>query len=193
MIKNFKRVKALLMCISMSFVMVLGVSNTSYAEQVNKVANQERFKCRASVSMIIEREYNGEHQVLLQLRQNTGLMDNTWDFGACGHLDEGETLRHAAIRESKEELNIDVDENDMDFVYLGSNFMRDKSIYCCTYFKVNKFSGDLRVNEPDKCKEIRWFSVDNLPDNMMPMQRFALQNYLKGIHYGEFGWQDYVK
>ena len=193
MAKNFKHAKTLFMCIFMSFIMILGASVTSYAAPTDELKNEGRFSVYATASMIIEREYNGERQILLQLRQNTGYMDNMWDLGAGGHLDEGETMRQAAIRESKEELNIDVAEEDMEFVYLGSNFIPNKGIYNCTYFKVNKFSGDLKANEPKRCREIRWFKLNDLPDNLIPMHRDTLNNYLNGKYYSEFGWEDYRK
>ena len=43
-------------------------------------------------------------EVLLQRRQNTGYMDGFWVAGAAGHVEPGETARHAAVREAREEL-----------------------------------------------------------------------------------------
>ena len=157
------------------------------------IDGQARFKPRASASVIIERDFEGSRQVLLQLRKNTGWMDSMWDFGACGHLDEGETLLSAALRETKEELGVAATGEDMEFVFLGSNFVESKGIYCCTYFKLKNFTGKLKVGEPEFCEEIKWFDVNNLPENMVPMQRFALENYIEGAFYGEFGWEKYSR
>ena len=82
MAKNFKHAKTLFMCIFMSLIMILGTSVTSYSAPKDELKNEGRFSVYATASMIIEREYNGERQILLQLRQNTGYMDNMWDLGA---------------------------------------------------------------------------------------------------------------
>ena len=39
----------------------------------------------------------GEDQVLLQLRQNTGFMDDHWAAAAAGHVEKGETAYDAAL------------------------------------------------------------------------------------------------
>ena len=39
-------------------------------------------------------------EVLLQLRQNTGYMDDHWAAAAAGHVEQGETAYDAARREA---------------------------------------------------------------------------------------------
>ena len=45
-------------------------------------------------------------EVLLQLRQNTGYMDDHWAAAAAGHVERGETAYDAARREALEELGV---------------------------------------------------------------------------------------
>ena len=45
-------------------------------------------------------------EVLLQLRQNTGYMDDHWAAAAAGHVERGETAYDAARREALVELGI---------------------------------------------------------------------------------------
>ena len=40
-------------------------------------------------------------EVLLQLRQNTGYMDDHWAAAAAGHVERGETAYDAARREAR--------------------------------------------------------------------------------------------
>ena len=35
-------------------------------------------------------------------------------------------------------------------------------------FSVNKYKGILINNEPEKCKELKWFEVEKLPENIIP-------------------------
>lgn len=48
-------------------------------------------------------------QVLLQRRQNTGYMDGMWVAGVTGHIELGETVTTAAVREASEELGVQLD------------------------------------------------------------------------------------
>lgn len=148
----------------------------------------ERYKTLSTVSMIIERENQGQSEILLQKRKNTGWMDGSWELGACGHVEEGETLKQAAVRETREELCLDVKEKDLEFVGLNHNNIEGKGTYYCMYFKVKNFSGIPAIGEPEKCEEIRWFPIDNLPQEIIPIRKTAIENYLHSILYCEIGW-----
>lgn len=139
--------------------------------------------------MILERENFGKTEILLQLRTNTGWMDNFWDLGACGHVDEGETLTDATIRETKEELCIDVLPEDVEFISLNHNNLGKKGVYYCFYMKIKNYSGEISIGEPDKCAELRWFDIENLPENIISIRKNALEDYKKGIIYNEIGWK----
>ena len=45
-------------------------------------------------------------EVLLQLRRNTGYMDDHWAAAAAGHVERGETAYDAAHREAAEEIGV---------------------------------------------------------------------------------------
>lgn len=148
----------------------------------------ERYKVFSTVSMIIVRKNNGIDEILLQKRKDTGWMDGFWELAACGHVEEGETLKQAAIRETKEELLLDVQENDLKFVGLNYNNIEGKGVYCCVYFKVKKFSGIPKIGEPEKCEAIEWFPIKDLPKNIIPIRKVAIENYLNNVSYDECGW-----
>ena len=69
--------------------------------------DREKFLC--SVYIIIRNENN---EILLQRRANTKLWCGFLALPA-GHVDEGENVYDALIREAKEELNINVSINDI--------------------------------------------------------------------------------
>ena len=48
-------------------------------------------------------------RVLLQLRRNTGYRDDHWACGAAGHVEDGESVFQAAVREAAEELGVVVE------------------------------------------------------------------------------------
>ncbi len=53
---------------------------------------------------------------------------------------------------------------------------------------VHKWSGEIVNAEPDKCDDLCWVSVDELPDNIIPYVKRAIENHLNGIAFDEFGW-----
>ena len=114
-------------------------------------------------------------------------MDGYWDISASGHVEEGESVTQAAIRETKEELGIEILKKDIKFAgFYYNNFGR--VTYCHTYFDVRCYSGVPKVNEPEKCSEIRWFNLEKLPVDMIEERNVSIKNYLKGTLFGEFGW-----
>lgn len=58
--------------------------------------------------------YNSEGQILLQQRSaSKAICPLLWDVSVAGHIDAGESIEKAAIREAKEEIGIDVTENQL--------------------------------------------------------------------------------
>ena len=66
-----------------------------------------RFVVVPAAYVFCVREGEAGPEVLLQLRQNTGYMDDHWAAGAAGHVERGETAYDAARREACEELGLE--------------------------------------------------------------------------------------
>ncbi len=78
-----------------------------------------RYKVTPAVWLCLFRtKDNGEIEVLLQKRQNTGYMDNRYDLSVSGHLEPGENASQAVVREAKEEIGIEVALEDLEFLTL---------------------------------------------------------------------------
>lgn len=56
------------------------------------------------------------------------------------------------------------------------------------FFEVKKYSKEIQNMEPKKCSELKWFNLDNLPDNTVPYAKHAIECYQQGIYFSEFGW-----
>ena len=136
---------------------------------------KERFKTLSAVMLLLTRiNEQGQEEVLLQKRKNTGWMDGYWDFSASGHVENNESMKMATIREAKEELGIDVKIQDLEFMaMLHQKTPSTEQIYYNGHFKATNWKGELKVNEPNKCEEIKWFAWDNLPENFINLRRQA--------------------
>ena len=122
-------------------------------------------------------------------RQNTGFADGLWDFSCSGKVEAGETMTRAAVREVKEELDISVEADKLQFALLVHKCDRTYNlIYYNAYFVCKEFDGEPRVAEPEKCSEIKWFDLKSLPEDLIDDRRCALNAYKSGGRYLEYGW-----
>ncbi len=138
---------------------------------------EERLKLRVAVYIFLIKE----DKILLGRRFNTGWQDGNYGLPA-GHLEKDETIIQALLRETKEETGVDVKLEDAEFVHI----MHRKSIYVDFFFKAKKWTGDPKVIEEDKCDDMQWFPLNDLPKNIVPSVKFAIENYQKGLLFSEF-------
>ena len=139
----------------------------------------EKEKFLSSVYLIIRNE---EKQVLLQRRQGTKLWPGFLALPA-GHVDEGENAYDAVIREAKEELGIEISINNIIDTFVVNR--RNKSLlpYYDVYFEIDNYTGELKINEPEKCSELVWSDINNLPEDMIDFEIEAIKNNQKGVKF----------
>ena len=129
-------------------------------------------------------------EVLLQLRRNTGYMDEHWAAAAAGHVERGETAYDAARREALEELGIT--DLPLEFVLTmqRSQFGPAVEERVDWFFTARSWRGQPRIVEPEKCAELRWCALDALPDPVVPHEREVLRMLGSGTAtaYSTFGF-----
>lgn len=142
------------------------------------MAYLERLKYKCAVFVILKKD----NKVLLLERSNTGQGDGKFVLPA-GHIEAGETVFSAAIRELKEEVGISVDESHLKFVEV---IHRKRPQYIYFILTTNRWLGEPRNLEEDKCKQVGWFDLDNLPQSTSNSMRIALDNYRKKTTFSEY-------
>ena len=129
-------------------------------------------------------------EVLLQLRQNTGYMDDHWAAAAAGHVERGETAYDAAQREAAEE--IDVHDLELEFVTSMQRTQHADPIdeRIDFFFTARRWTGEPRIVEPLKCAELRWCRLDDLPTPVVPHELEVLAGLRAGYvpTYTSFGF-----
>lgn len=150
---------------------------------------KERYKCLVAVFLILIRDNNGKKEILLQKRQNTGYMDGMYDVATSGHLEKGESLKQAMIREAKEEIGIDIKERDLELLTTYHENQNELSLeYLKFFFKANNYEGIPTIMEPYKNAELLWVDINNLPDNTIYSIKEAINNIINNINYFDRGF-----
>jgi len=141
---------------------------------------------RAKFPVTVHLLFFRDNQVLLLRRFNTGYEDGNYSVPA-GHLDGNETVRMAAVREALEEIGVKIEMEDIAF----SSVMHRKSETERVDFFVHIKAWEREPfnAEPDKCDELRWCDVDELPENIIPYIKQSIQNFKDGVVFEEFGWR----
>ena len=141
----------------------------------------DRFKLPSAVYLILFKE----NKILLSRRSNTGWMDGKYSL-ISGHLDGNETVSQAMIREAFEEAKITIKKEDL----IPATVIHRKSDkeYIDFFFFVNNWIGEPEIGELNKCDDLRWFNINNLPENMVDYIKEAIEHYKNNVKFSEFGW-----
>lgn len=97
-----------------------------------------------------------------------------------GHLELGEDLQHAAMRELLEETSIEIPENEFTlFAVTNDLFHDDNNIlqkhYITLHYAAYGISDSPKIMEPDKCERWAWFSIHTLPSRLFLPTKNALE------------------
>jgi 8-oxo-dGTP diphosphatase len=147
------------------------------------MSSADKFRPFCAVHLILIRD--GE--TLLSRRFQTGWQDGNYGVIA-GHIDGNEPMRAAMAREAKEEGGIDIAPEDLRVVHVLHRMAENKKEYIDFFLTTEKWDGEPRIMEPDKCDHLQWFPLSALPENMVQYVRSGLEQYLKKEPFSEFGW-----
>lgn len=120
---------------------------------------------------------NSDGELLLQKRSaGKDTNPNLWDISAAGHLDSGEDSLTAALRETREEIGLDLNEDEIKFLFTvrnefevdGEDGVSDREfqdVYLCDLSKTEKYK-DTKLSEfnfdKDEITELKFVSINDL-------------------------------
>ena len=131
-----------------------------------------------------------DDNILLGKRQNTGHMDGYWSLVA-GHINERESATDAIFRECLEECDLKISHDELKC----AGVMHHKSgefDYVSFIYSLDLKGKTIRNCETDKCEELKFHPVDNLPKPIAPYVHFIIEKTLsfKTPWIAEYGWDD---
>lgn len=117
------------------------------------------------------------HRVINR-KDTGGIMEpDTWTFPG-GKQEYIETIFEGAKREVKEETNLDIDNLE---VYSVSDDIQPDRHFITIQIIANSFGGELKIMEPTKEDEWKWFDLDDLPENLYSPTRKFIEKYKNNI------------
>ncbi|MDR6970614.1 NUDIX domain-containing protein [Leifsonia shinshuensis] len=126
-------------------------------------------------------------RLLLQRRMGTGYRDGELSLPA-GHVEPGESATAAVLRETREEIRVELDPGDVRLA-LVQHGRADGDAYIDFFFVADLPPGaQPTIGEPDKASELVWAHVDALPADVIPVIRNGIEALLRGETYTEYGW-----
>lgn len=146
----------------------------------------ERFRVVPAAYVLLVGDTPSGPRVLLQYRSGTGYMDDHWACGAAGHVERGESVWQAAIRETREELGIGVRREHLEPMTsmhrtTGSGFDIDERVDW--FFACRVWSGEPRAVENDRSRGLTWadpHDLDSLGVPVVPHERYVISRWFSG-------------
>lgn len=127
---------------------------------------------------------NQENKLLLQQRQNTWYYDGGRQLPS-GHIDEGETAIESMRHECLEELGITVHIDESHVFHILHRLNTDRQYFDVGCIITDR-SWEIINNEPEKCSQLEWFPLDNIPEHTSPSTIIFIKAYLSGQKYSEY-------
>ena len=127
-----------------------------------------------------------DNKLLLARRCNTGYMDGYYGLPS-GHIEDNEPITKGTLREMKEELGLELQENHIAITHIMHRKSND--IRIDFFYIVKDWPSEPTNTEPDRCDDLSWFPLDKLPENTIPYIKTALEHIHNKKFYSEFGWE----
>lgn len=124
-----------------------------------------------------------DKQILLLKRKNTGYMDDYFSVPA-GHVDGGESIWKAMRREVKEEVDVEIKKTHQPIHVMHRVSGNEERIDY--FFLIKDWQGLMKIGEPEKCSDLSWFKLWQLPENIIPYIKFSLEKVQDGVLFSEF-------
>ncbi|MFD9972147.1 methyltransferase domain-containing protein [Streptomyces sp. NPDC059017] len=130
-------------------------------------------------------------EVLLARRAGTGYGDGLWN-GPSGHVEDGEDVRAAMVREAREEIGVEFAPEDLRVALVMQHRGPGDPPRTGWFFEADGTGGGEPYNrEPHKCSELVWHPLAALPDDMVAYCRAGFEAYRRGerfvLHWHEDG------
>ena len=110
---------------------------------------------------------------ILMMRRLGSHGQGTWSAPG-GHLEFGEDPFECARRETREEVDIEID--NLRFKGITNDIFEEGKHYITIWVEADYAKGEAKINSKDELTELDWFSFEKLPSPLFQ----SMKNYLAG-------------
>jgi 8-oxo-dGTP diphosphatase len=106
--------------------------------------------------------------------------DGSWSVPG-GHLEFGESFSDTAIREAKEETNLEI--TNVRFGAVTNDYFQNENKHYVTVWMLSDYkSGEVQINEPDKFVKMEWRNFSDLPEPLfLPWNQLLKSEFIEKI------------
>ena len=126
---------------------------------------------------------NDNWDILALKRWNTWRKD-WWYWLPAWHIEWKESFFQALKREIKEEINVDLSEQDAKLVHISHRHSLPHRKYIDVYFEINNYRWIPKNNEPDKHSEMKYIEYES-EEKFMPYLKEIFEKTKKWIPFSE--------
>lgn len=129
---------------------------------------------------------NTHNEILLLRRINTPFCNQHYSLPG-GQIERGETARETVIREAQHSLGITIMADDVTCIHIMYRKCNDPEFFACI-FTPQAWTGIPLNQDTERYDDMHWFSIDQLPNNVVPAHLHAIKQIQQNNIYSEHGW-----
>ncbi len=134
---------------------------------------------KVGVGVIVLKKSEGKTYVMLHQRKSLVLGEGYWGSGG-GHVELGESLKEAALRELAEEAGSELQVTNVQFLGVVNFTQMQPKHYVDISFVAEWKAGEPINSSPRETTEWQWFDIEALPSPLFP----PVEKYLDALKTG---------
>ena len=136
---------------------------------------EQRIKIGVGVMLLNDNKILLGHRVPKQIDTGGIYEPDSWTCPG-GKQEYEETVLEKAIRETKEETNLLL--KDVQVFTATDEFQSDRHVVTIGVIS-SSYEGELKIMEPNKIDEWKWFDINDLPNNLYTPSKNMIEEYKK--------------
>jgi 8-oxo-dGTP pyrophosphatase MutT (NUDIX family) len=127
-------------------------------------------------------------RIVMLRRANTGYGDGRLHLPS-GHLERDESVVDGLIREAREEIGVVIEPSALRCVHVMHRAGPTGDDRVGFFFEADRWSGEPRNQEPEKCSELVWVDPAELPEDTIAYPAAAIARSELGVFFSLYDWE----